>query len=273
MAAEAPDVQALMRRLERVEQDLRWWKRLGGALAAVAILLAVVALLAQAQRVRPPVRADGARTLGEIGATIPEEIRAKRFVVVDAAGKERAELGPGPQAGSPTALRVYREDGSVGAVLFDLGLAVYGKEGIPRAEVTMTADGPSLRLSDVSERGSKARVSLAVPAPGGASLSLDGDSAVLALKGDKGGVHLFFDQGGRGPMLQLHDSADRVRVEVGLSGASESPGVILVDAKGNPRAVLGAAAIEFPSIGGEILLPESSLKLFDREGKVLWQAP
>src|SRR2546422_5525537 len=62
----------LIERLDRLERGLWWWKVTG----SVAIAMLALILL-----------------LGATQATVPEEIRAKRFVVVEGNGKTQMVLG------------------------------------------------------------------------------------------------------------------------------------------------------------------------------------
>jgi hypothetical protein len=69
-----PTSSTLIERLERLEREVRWW-RLGAVVAGG--LLGLVALVGAT---KPPVA---------------DEVRAKRFVLVDEAGREHARLGMG----------------------------------------------------------------------------------------------------------------------------------------------------------------------------------
>ena len=89
-----PRSDPIMQRLERLEQTLRWWKRLGGA---ALLLVSLVGLLA---------------VRGEPGATL---VRATAFYLVDQTGMTRAALALGP-GGSP-ALGFRDTRGQLRAVL------------------------------------------------------------------------------------------------------------------------------------------------------------
>ncbi|MCD6417093.1 MAG: hypothetical protein J7M08_10435 [Planctomycetes bacterium] len=57
-------------------------------------------------------------------------------------------------------------------------------------------------------------------------------------------------------------------------GESEiGPGLELRDEKGNSRAVLGSTSLVVPKTGEITKLPESSLTLFDKDGKVIHEVP
>jgi hypothetical protein len=67
-----PTLITAMQRLERLERESRPWKALG--IGAVAVLGLVV-------------------LLGAARSGVSDEVRARRFVLVEQSGKERAELG------------------------------------------------------------------------------------------------------------------------------------------------------------------------------------
>src|SRR5215831_2861065 len=69
--AELTGMEGLAKRLDRLEREVRWWRATGGIVVAVATL----ALL-----------------IGATNTSVPNEIRAKRFVVVDDKGAIYAEL-------------------------------------------------------------------------------------------------------------------------------------------------------------------------------------
>ena len=122
MSMQTPEIGALAQRLKLVERDLWRWKRVAGA--TLTILVAVMLLAA---------------TSGKV----PDEIRAKRFVLEDAKGKERASLAA-------------EADGQSRLILHD-------ENGIGRAALGVLPDGsPVLGLGGKS---GKARLSLAVTAP------------------------------------------------------------------------------------------------------------
>ena len=74
------------------------------------------------------------------------------------------------------------------------------------------------------------------------------------------------------PGLDLLDGTGAMRASLSLS-PDGSPKLDLSDATGKRRAVLGAANLEAAKTGEETKRSESSLVLFDKDGKVIWQAP
>jgi len=122
---------SVMEQLTRVEQEIRRWKVL--AMAAGAGLGLVV-------------------LLGAAGGKVAEEIRATRFVVVDAHGAPRGGLHVGTdgrssvtltdQRGRPHALVFVEADGRP-------GLALYDQAGRPRTLWGLDTEGtPALVLND-----------------------------------------------------------------------------------------------------------------------------
>jgi hypothetical protein len=86
-----PTQDAVMQRLERLERESRRWKAL--AITAVALLGAVETPL----------------------ATVAQEIRARRVVLVDDEGHERGKFGVAPDGG--VYLSLYNQRGKRGATL------------------------------------------------------------------------------------------------------------------------------------------------------------
>lgn len=133
MTAETTDLQALRQRLERVEQESRRLKQIG-----VVVLAGIV----------------GAVLMGQAKAS--RVVQAEKFIVQDASGRTRAELGTAP-------------DGRVALVLFDqngrsrielrvlpddrVGLLLHSKDEKPRAALRVLPDGRALlSLYDNEER-------------------------------------------------------------------------------------------------------------------------
>jgi len=149
---------------------------------------------------------------------VAEEVRARRFEVVDDAGKLRALLA-------------VRPDGGPGLVLYDAAET-------NRAILFERENGEAyLGLCDAAGTTR-------------ASLSVTKDSQ---------------------PGLDLYDAAGKVRARLTLAGGS--PVLALADAAGNERATLGSTILEVVKTGEERRRAESSLVLFDKDGKVMWKVP
>ena len=104
----SPDVEILMRRLDRLERGLRRWRILGGlawtALAASIALMYVLTFHA----VEPNSETDEAPGPD---AAVGDEVRAHAFVLVDDEGQPRAALAMRPD-GTP-ALAFTGPDGNI----------------------------------------------------------------------------------------------------------------------------------------------------------------
>ena len=235
-------MQAVMERLDRLERDLRWWKRLG-----VACSIGLALLVA----------------LGATRARLPDEIRAKRFVVSDDDGKSYAALQlykPYSQGAEPSAMLTFYENPS-GRQLMNLGLGLAGHNTELHmlandigATATLTADGLDL------VKGNRAALRA-----DGLTLNEDAAKPLEATTARYSFSSLIFGDKGKG-------SLPRSRASFGLLFGN-APGLVLYDSNDSPRAVLGSYGIETIKTGEETRLPESSLVLFDKDGKVIWQAP
>lgn len=128
-----PTLDTLAQRLERVERENRSLRRVG-----VLMLVGVAALLIAAQ------------------ATANRVVEAEKFVVRDASGKIRAELGTPPDG--RVALTLFDRDGGLRVELRVLtngrvGLLLYDKNGKSRAALRVLAEGgPVLGLFDKDEK-------------------------------------------------------------------------------------------------------------------------
>ncbi|MFQ5691936.1 MAG: hypothetical protein ACE5IM_02680 [Nitrospinota bacterium] len=142
-------------RLDRLERESRRWRALG--IAAVAVL-GLVALL------------------GAKGTRVADEVRARRFVVVDREGRVRAALAV-----------VVKEDVEKG-----LGLALYDADGNRRASLGVSRDGANVLLKDA---GGRTRIALAVGRNGPVLALYDANFKTRA------GLAVF---DGKGPTLLLN---------------------------------------------------------------------
>lgn len=108
--------------------------------------------------------------------------------------------------------------------------------------------------------------------------AVDNDSSSLSLDSHNGRV-IVLNATNAGTTLELGRTApvktsDSIEIKEGISLAVPSPSITLWDKNGKIRAILGAAATVIPQIGGVVHKhPESSLHLFDEDGKVLFEAP
>jgi len=139
------------------------------------------------------------------------------------------------------------------------GFILEDENGKSHAIMSATKDGPALWMFD--ENG--------VPRAG---LSLLKDEPRLALFDKNGKVRASLLALKAGPGLALFDENGKTRAELTTMGkGKDMPGLILYDENGKVRASLGADQTETPD-GRKITYPESSMRLFNPEGKVIWAA-
>jgi hypothetical protein len=170
------------------------------------------------------------------GGGVATVIRAAQFVLEDENGKTRATLA-------------LTNDGPV--------LCLTDEKGNPRAVLTAFRVGPRLSLFD--EKGKDC-----------ARLGANKDGPVLALTDEKGNPRAVLGVNKYGPALGLYDADGRVRA--GLNALQAGPGLDLLDENGKVRASLGTGSATTTD-GTKITYPESSIRLFNAEAKVIWLAP
>ena len=263
MSAHSPDWQAVVERLERVEREHRWWRRLG---------LLVVA---------------GAAAAVLMGQALPgrRDIEAQSFVLLDSTGHLQARLGMlagGPalqlfdQNGQGRAALSVRPDGTpllsladgtgMGGATLAAGankettLLLRDPDGKVRATLGLEPHGPGLVFTD---RQGVSRVALDVPGDDAARLVLQDGAGVTraALAIDKTGA----------ATVRLMDGTGRPRAT--LASTDVGPALTLSDPNGAPRAVVGPVELRDPRRATAVRRPASSVVLFDQDGKVIWQAP
>jgi len=168
------------------------------------------------------------------GSAVPDVVRARSFELVD---KERGVVASLAQyAGFPTlTMRGYNFE----AHLYPQGLDLRGPDGVET--FLMGGGAPGLALRDSA---GELRAALTVALPGG------------------------------DPTLRLWDSAGELRVALDVAGPGGGPALSLWDCAGELRAAVGTTPVlETIKTGETTTRPESSLVLFDKNGKVLWRAP
>jgi hypothetical protein len=197
--------ETLIQRIARVERENCYWKVLG----SVAIATLGLVLL-----------------LGATSDKLADEIRAKRFVLIDGNGTERAKLSE-------------ETDGEVRLTLSD-------KKGKVRAGLSVGADGSSrLTLYHTNQEG---RAGLRLNSEGSPSLLLDVPSK-------------------------------KATVKLGVLGEPYGrPIVGLTDHDGNSLYLRGDGLLVNDKLKERIWLflePDgpSALKLWDEDGKLIWEAP
>jgi hypothetical protein len=209
------EIQALADRLEQVERQNRTLK-----CAGIAILLIVCAAVLMGPA-RPP-----------------QTVTAQKFVVADAEGTTRAELGI---FGKTPGFHLYgtnnkeRPQVSVFASSDGGGVTFFSADGVPSALLQTTKDGAVLNLFEAEGKGT---VHLGVG-------SFD------FRKPDSGGHQTQY-------LLVLGDVA--------------GPSIEIEDKHGF-KAVTGVVHLQTPEKGESSRTSAASVRLFDKDGKELWSAP
>ncbi len=204
-------------------------------------------------------------------------IRASEFLVVDSDGKVRATLGVLVD-GTPH-ISLFEKNGkravTLGLIGTGSGLALHNNKGEVRAALAIVEGAPCLELYD--ENG---------------NLStfigfLEGEPRVT-LHDKTGKMRALLDVSEGEPHLVLRDKNGNLRVFVGLIGGDprlmlqdkegsrmteQGSGLKLRDKDGQTRALLGCTTLETTRTGEVTKRPASSLVLFDKEGKVIFEAP
>lgn len=284
METQTPDWQAVMERLDRLERANRQWRVVATASLAIMVLLSL---------------------LGATAQRVPDEIRARAFVVVASDGRSQARLGASAQ-GMPE-LVLYDPKGIERA---NLSLTRYGDPKLSLRDEDDTAGAwlgaTHLQLSTRLDNGGKASASMGfrdstfpqvsvwregahafMEAASSAKINVSergGFSALMTSNYLLGGpgISLFRKPGEgaklyssdvleNGPILELlHDGKIRAFIALDKEG---SPQFQMSDETGKTRAALGHVDLEEIPTGTVSKRPASSLVLFDKDGKVLWKAP
>lgn len=276
-----PTLDTLTQRLDRLERGNRWWKML--AIAAVSCLMLVL-------------------FVGASHTRSTEEIRAKRFVVVDESGQRRLLLG-GVRGGVDDprnyGLFLVGKNGKVRAEFYE-GKNIAGRDGVYLNLKGIQRKGElegilaeSIMLSAGSEYSSVAvfgsggqKIDLYAgksvawsPEPGErksvdeayvgvknpealASLSVSGREANLSFGAPKPGGRAWIGMG-----LNLEDGS----ASLGLGG--EKPFLSLHDETRKLRARLGHVKLETQRTGEITETHAGSLVLFGKDGNLIWKAP
>ena len=166
-------------------------------------------------------------------------VKSHSIDVVDSQGKTLLHLGKRP--GSLIGMDLYDQNSLIRSSLFLTingfpMLSLYDSHGNFRASLDMINNSPSLSLSD-----SKGKIR--------ASLGVIDNS----------------------PALFLYDSHGNFRASLDMYG--NSPALSLYDSKGRERNVIGNSSLQTIRTGATTETGESSIVLFDKKGKVIWQAP
>jgi hypothetical protein len=250
MKKDENSTEALWARLESLERQNRRIKRIG---VMLLILAGSIFLMGQAAKtVRP--------------------IEATKFVLKNAKGKKRAELGirlDGPE------LAFYDDKEqtllSIGLLEDGPGLIMLAADGKKLASFSSTATGPMLSLSG-SNGAKRLNLSVVDGVPAIGMLGTEGDAkTALGLTADGNPFLQLFgskEHGGTQLMaepdmavLRFLDSSDKPRAVFGMLETENAPGITLNDVNGATRAVL-------------MLLPKGAgLDFLNEKKEVTWHAP
>ena len=241
MTSQTPDMQSVLERLEKLERQNRWLKRLGvlGFLVACAVLL-----MAQTK----PQNVHF------------EKVEARQFVLRDAAGRARAYLDA---QDSPTGVA---------------GLTLYGGDGKLRAALTLQGNEPSVVFYDargpragfsasgltIRDTNLKLRLALQLYERGPSLNLYDGESEIVP------GAML--DLTDDGPRLMLYNTSDSSMAY--LSAYRNQPSLRLIDEQ-KYMAALGTVDDLMAQRNGEVHNKTSaaSLVMFDKDKNIIWRAP
>jgi len=232
-----PELEALVNRVEKLERENRWLKRLG----FVAFMLAA-GLISMGQ-------ARGSRI-----------VEASKFVLKDASGQVRAELGTA-------------EDSSPSLVLFDA-------RGSNRASLDLNKGGePALRFETAMGKP-LAELSVAVDSPRFSLFSPKGDDGVTVWTAKEGGSGLLMygpdglrvgltDRPGKAFALKFEPNGKPKSI---TEWSLEGPTLQLFDPE-RWSARFGVTAIRSDRTGETSQTSAASIMLFDKEKNVIWRAP
>lgn len=245
-------------RLDRLERENRRYRRFGIVAAAIAVVIA---------------------TAGAFRDAVPKEIKARSFVVVDEAGRERAIFEAGPEG---RALMVFLgKDGKMKAALGEEkenapSLILFNPKEIGTARFIIRDDGnPDLSLSDSTET---VRVAL--------EMNRDGVSG-LRLYDEHGKNIGILAQDTRGhavtPVLGLSNNDTKASISLGLNEKGSPSftyrlgelwrGVWQVEPDGG--STLGVRGPDGKNGLNISIAPDGSpsLNMTDKDGKAIVQIP
>jgi len=204
-------------------------------------------------------------------------LRAERFELVDSSGRMRAELGTAEQ-GDLVYVRLFGTRGDVRADLeADERIMHYGggvlrlsgnnaREG-STAALSCSVGGPYLYMTKSTQGSAVERQCTVSPdevtLKAGEPASVPSNFASLTPEEQEKIAKRNFAR---------NDAQRRIRLGLDESPTGR-PALQIYDEAGMLRTTLGSAALQAVRTGATTQTAESSLVLFEREGKVLWQAP
>ena len=158
-----PSLETLTQRLDRLEQEMRWWKLAG---AIVLLGASAVVLMGQAM-------------------PFPRTVEARGFAAVDVNGKPRLLMGLGSD-GSPTVTLMDRDEKPrvILAVLPDgsPALGFYDQSGKERAALKVLAKHDGAPFLILNDKEGKIRAAVTVNAEGSPGLALRNEDGKIIWK-------------------------------------------------------------------------------------------
>ena len=121
----------IVRRVERLEREVGWWRRIGSAGAAFFVLTSLA-------------------WASDLGGSV-KEVRATSFILVDAAGQTRGEFGFVPGGGSKIpGLLLWGKEGGIAAQIDGFpSFNLLGKDEHSRIALSVRSDDePTLEFLD-----------------------------------------------------------------------------------------------------------------------------
>jgi hypothetical protein len=225
-SSEVPELKLLVERVSQLEKQNRRFKRLGTLLL---VLLGGLTLVAAQERGK--------------GQTI----EADRFLLKDANGRIRADLGLDKNGGVRLLLNDENEKQRLNAAAFSEGpgLALFDENGAVRFSVSQSSRGPSLVFNDENQKP-RSVMRLFKEGPGLAFLDeKENDRMVLSLT-KTNGVSMDMLEAGKQLLVAL-------RARNGMNG------LVMFDDTGRPRAAIVDSAKNGPRIE---LLDENEQPVF-----------
>jgi hypothetical protein len=278
-----PTMGNLVKRIERLEQENRRWKWFAGYTAVTLLGLVLFSCA--------------------VSVKTPDEVRTKRIVVVDNQGTPRISLGKAKD-GEKFALTLLRPSGvvaaevyetEVGGDLISAGIGLNSIKGEPRVDLftssSSTLDVSKLRLAGdnhvipntLGMQKSPESIELEVHNDRTAydsKFKIEPSTASLQLRTGLLGTSFWLDGHTSQLSFDNYDAPppagvianEKGKLELGLFDGR--PSVTLGDdVQGLPGLVLGRIELKTRATGTVEQRSGASLVMFDKDGKVMWQAP
>jgi hypothetical protein len=252
---------SVIQRLDRLERENWYWKKMAGALFILLTVFTTVALI----RGVKPIQTDEVLTVNEI--------RTRRLIVMDGEGKSRIKLGQTEIKLGPTGYGKLVGD--------DYGLTLLNSEGFTGAKLFVEPGFRARSALYLYDHLGDYHAGLSVesgndPNESGNDPNYDGLQVELKLLGKR--------------LRNFQEAKQSITLSVYSKLASDYPdehflnSSTFITMKGKPHLVLGDDSNYYPGLVlGHTRLqtkngvieqrPASSLVLFNKDGNVLWKTP